>query len=63
MKVVVFLHTLTQSFRHLTVASGMGTISYCKHSPTCSEYTLKQMQKNGYVLGMLKGAWRVLQCW
>lgn len=63
MKVVVFLHTFTQSFRHMFVLSGMGSVSYCKHSPTCSEYTFEKIKQDGYVLGTLKGAWRVLQCW
>lgn len=63
MKVVLFLHTVTQSFRHLFVLSGVGTISYCQHSPTCSEYCLEKIKQDGYVKGLLKGTWRVLQCW
>lgn len=63
MKVVIFLHTVSQSFRHMFILSGTGIISYCKHSPTCSEYALQKIKQDGIVLGTIKGVWRVLQCW
>ena len=35
---------------------------YCKYTPTCSMYTRLSIQKNGLIIGGLKGAWRILRC-
>ena len=63
MKLILLIHTFTQSFRHLFVLSGLGTVSYCKHSPTCSEYAIAAIEQHGILIGVLKGTWRVLRCW
>lgn len=63
MKTILYLHSFTQAFRHLVILSGFGSISYCKHSPTCSQYTLATIKKEGVITGLAKGTWRLLQCW
>jgi putative membrane protein insertion efficiency factor len=35
---------------------------YCKFTPTCSEYTKQAVLKYGVILGLIKGAWRILRC-
>jgi len=35
---------------------------HCKYTPTCSEYAKLAIQKNGFILGMLKSVWRILRC-
>ena len=35
---------------------------YCKFTPSCSEYTRQAIEKNGLLLGSLKGLWRIARC-
>ena len=35
---------------------------HCRFLPTCSEYTIEAIQERGLVVGLLKGAWRILRC-
>lgn len=35
---------------------------YCKFNPTCSEYTRLAIEKNGVIVGTLRGGWRILRC-
>ena len=34
----------------------------CMFTPTCSEYTLRAINNNGVVLGILLGLWRIMRC-
>ena len=34
----------------------------CRFYPTCSQYTLEAIQKNGALKGGLQGAYRILRC-
>ncbi len=34
----------------------------CRFVPTCSEYMIESLEKNGLFLGLLKGMWRVVRC-
>lgn len=51
-----------------TISPDHGLISYkhpygfCKHSPTCSEYTCQALEKYGLVRGGVKSIWRILRC-
>lgn len=35
---------------------------YCKFEPTCSQYTKEKLAKDGFIIGSLKGLWRILSC-
>jgi len=35
---------------------------YCKFSPTCSQYSYEVIKEYGVIIGVAKGAWRVLRC-
>ncbi|MHC4322180.1 MAG: membrane protein insertion efficiency factor YidD [Planctomycetota bacterium] len=34
----------------------------CRFYPTCSQYAVEAIEKRGIVVGLLKGAWRVIRC-
>lgn len=34
----------------------------CLYEPTCSEYTLRAINNQGVILGVLLGIWRILRC-
>ena len=34
----------------------------CKFRPTCSEYTVKQIEEDGVLVGLKKGFLRLLSC-
>jgi hypothetical protein len=34
----------------------------CLYQPTCSEYTKRAINNQGFVVGMLLGMWRLLRC-
>ena len=34
----------------------------CKYHPTCSQYALDAMRKDGLLRGSLKAGWRLLRC-
>lgn len=34
----------------------------CRYVPSCSEYALEAVERQGTLLGGLKAAWRVLRC-
>jgi putative membrane protein insertion efficiency factor len=35
---------------------------YCKFQPTCSQYTYEAIDKYGFLIGTMKGFWRILRC-
>lgn len=35
---------------------------FCKYTPSCSEYMVGAIQKHGVIVGVLKGAWRIVRC-
>ncbi len=34
----------------------------CKYHPSCSQYALDALRKDGFLKGSAKAAWRVLRC-
>ncbi len=37
-------------------------ISGCKFHPSCSEYAILALKKNGFVIGVPRTVWRILRC-
>lgn len=35
---------------------------FCRFRPTCSDYAIQAIEKNGIIKGGLQSAWRVLRC-
>lgn len=42
--------------------SVFGVVSECKHSPSCSEFTVEQIRRHGTIAGVVKGAKRIISC-
>ena len=34
----------------------------CRFYPTCSAYMIEAVRKRGFMLGTLKGVWRIVKC-
>ncbi|MDD2917317.1 MAG: membrane protein insertion efficiency factor YidD [Candidatus Gracilibacteria bacterium] len=47
---------------HSLWARAMNRPPYCKHIPSCSDYTIEAIEKKGVIQGILKGLWRILRC-
>ena len=35
---------------------------HCRFYPSCSEYMIGSIRKNGCILGVFDGLWRILRC-
>ncbi len=44
------------------VMSVFGVSSECKHTPSCSNYTLQSIRRHGTIAGVAKGFSRILSC-
>jgi len=53
---IALVHAWRYSFGLLTPA---GT---CKYHPSCSQYALDALHKDGLAKGSARAAWRVLRC-
>lgn len=42
--------------------SGLKGYPTCKYVPTCSQYAIEALEKNGLFLGLLLSVWRILRC-
>ena len=34
----------------------------CRYTPSCSQYMIDAIRKRGFVVGVMKGAWRIFRC-
>ena len=53
---IVLVHGWRRTFGLLTPA---GT---CKYHPSCSQYALDALRKDGLLKGSAKAAWRIARC-
>jgi putative component of membrane protein insertase Oxa1/YidC/SpoIIIJ protein YidD len=49
--------------KHWFLIVNFGTTNYCKHKPSCSQYTFNQIEEKGLIKGLIKGFKRVLSCY
>jgi len=56
------LYTLLKYFKHHLFLTTFGFTSYCQHSPTCSQYLVISIKKEGLLKGSLKGIKRIASC-
>ncbi|HAM88066.1 TPA: membrane protein insertion efficiency factor YidD [Candidatus Falkowbacteria bacterium] len=63
-KQIIFLIKLYQK----TLSPDHGIIKnkypfgYCRFYPTCSEYAIQTIEKNGIIKGCISAIWRILRC-
>ncbi len=62
---IVFIKVSRQMKRlsYPLLHSVFGTVSVCHHTPSCSEYTIQQIQQHGTIRGLYKGVLRVSHCY
>ncbi|MEK7459086.1 MAG: membrane protein insertion efficiency factor YidD [Patescibacteria group bacterium] len=41
---------------------GLYPHGFCPFHPSCSEYCKQSIMKDGVMMGIVKGAWRILRC-
>lgn len=58
MKLYKFLATI----KHNIFYSVFGFTSTCRQTPSCSQYTVESIKKDGTIVGLSKGLWRTLRC-
>ncbi|MDD5770152.1 MAG: membrane protein insertion efficiency factor YidD [Candidatus Gracilibacteria bacterium] len=47
---------------HSIWAKSLNKPPYCKHIPSCSDYTIEAIEKKGVIVGTLKGIARIFRC-
>lgn len=52
-----------ESTKRTILYSVFGYQSDCKHSPTCSDYAMSEIKKNGTIAGLWRGFWQIATCW
>ncbi len=56
------LYKLLSTIYHNIMYSAFGYSPVCRQQPSCSQYTAIEIKKNGIIVGLTKGMWRVLHC-
>jgi putative component of membrane protein insertase Oxa1/YidC/SpoIIIJ protein YidD len=59
---VKFYQIFLQPFLKMLLITTTGHYSACKHSPTCSQYTILQIRKHGTITGLKNGIIRIWNC-
>lgn len=49
--------------KHQVFYAVFGYSPSCRQKPSCSQYTIEQIKKNGTIVGLLKGFGRALTCY
>lgn len=55
-------YKIIKEFKHQALLSLFGFSFVCHQQPSCSQYTVSQMKKNGTIIGLTQGLWRILHC-
>jgi len=63
MKVIIRLYQGLLHAKRGLLYSVFGYHAVCKHVPSCSEYMLRAIKKDGTIAGLTKGLRRILLCW
>ena len=58
---IIKFYQKTLSFDH-GLLKHIFPFGYCRFRPTCSDYTIKAIEKYGLIGGGIKSIWRVLRC-
>lgn len=64
MKLAWWLVAFSKAVRQTLLTSLFGvSISRCKHTPTCSQYLVQAIRKEGILKGSYKGFSRIITCY
>ena len=55
----LFIYMIRIYQKYFSALKGYPT---CKYVPTCSQYAIEALQKNGLILGSILTVWRLLRC-
>lgn len=59
---ILFLISFYQNVISGLLKQMLGVKSFCRYTPSCSEYTKKAIQQYGILQGLKKGTIRLLHC-
>ncbi|QQR83555.1 membrane protein insertion efficiency factor YidD [Candidatus Peregrinibacteria bacterium] len=59
---LIKLYQKTLSPDHSIWAKTLYPHGYCQFSPSCSQYMIEAIEKEGIIKGIAKGIWRILSC-
>lgn len=49
--------------KYQVLFSVFGFVSHCKHTPSCSQFALEQIQERGTISGLRRALFRLATCW
>lgn len=49
--------------KYHVLMGAFGFVSDCKHTPSCSQFALEQIQERGTIWGLQQAFFRLLTCW
>ncbi|MCL5970385.1 MAG: membrane protein insertion efficiency factor YidD [Patescibacteria group bacterium] len=61
-KIIILLISFYQKFISITLKNLLGINSFCRFSPTCSEYSKESIQKYGLLKGAYLSLARFIKC-
>jgi putative component of membrane protein insertase Oxa1/YidC/SpoIIIJ protein YidD len=62
-KLSIRIYLFLREIKHQVFFSVFGYSASCHQKPSCSQYTVEQMKKNGTIVGLLKGMYRAVRCY
>jgi putative component of membrane protein insertase Oxa1/YidC/SpoIIIJ protein YidD len=58
----MFIYKIIKTIFHSTMFSFFGFNSVCQQTPSCSQYTISQIQEHGTIRGLWLGFKRSIRC-
>lgn len=62
-QIVILVYQILKPIWHQLNQTVFGVTYTCAHQPSCSRYTLQQVQQHGTIVGLYRGLKRLTQCW
>lgn len=56
------IYFVLKTFKHQLFVSLFGFSSTCRQKPSCSAHMATQIKKNGTIVGLTQGLWRIINC-
>lgn len=56
------IYKYLSTFKHNIFFTLFGYSPTCHQDPSCSQYMAAQIKKNGTIVGLLQGLWRIINC-